>query len=409
MKRLKLVLSLYACEPHRGSEPGVGWAWALGMAKRHDTYVLTRANNREVIEEALAKLQLPETETPKFIYVDLSPMMLKLKKKGMPITLYYLLWQFKACKALNSLNLNADIIHHITFCSFACPGVWWRRKEKVVLGPVGGMCICPPAFFRLFKGSKLVKEVVRTFVLKLWRFNVFYHLSKKYADAMLFVDKPTQDIVGQGAKLATLMIDTAVPIELESSQYDALPEKQNQFVFAGILEPRKGFEIAVRAYGQAFSGVEEKPILKVFGSGPEIDRYKELVSELGLCDSIVFQGRVPQTLLWDEISRSKALVFPSVRDTCGCVTQEALAVQTPVICFNHQGVSEVTDEACAFRVEPSDWDTAISGFATAMKELHDNPKRVERMGQAGRKRVLQFFTWDMKFDGASKIYERVLK
>ena len=50
MKRLKLVLSCYACEPNRGSEPGVGWAWALGMAKRHETFALTRANNQGVIE-----------------------------------------------------------------------------------------------------------------------------------------------------------------------------------------------------------------------------------------------------------------------------------------------------------------------------------------------------------------------
>ena len=88
MKRLKLVLSLYACEPNRGSEPGVGWAWALGMAKRHETYVLTRANNRAVIEAELERLNLPPSETPNFIYVDLSPSICRLKKRGIvPISL----------------------------------------------------------------------------------------------------------------------------------------------------------------------------------------------------------------------------------------------------------------------------------------------------------------------------------
>ena len=107
MKCIKLVLSCYACEPNRGSEPGVGWAWALGMAKRHETYVLTRANNRDVIEAELARLNLPPSETPNFIYVDLSPLACRLKKRGIiPVSLYYLLWQFKARKMLDSLHRN---------------------------------------------------------------------------------------------------------------------------------------------------------------------------------------------------------------------------------------------------------------------------------------------------------------
>ena len=39
-------MSAYACEPGKGSEPGVGWAVALEMARYHDIWVITRANNR---------------------------------------------------------------------------------------------------------------------------------------------------------------------------------------------------------------------------------------------------------------------------------------------------------------------------------------------------------------------------
>ena len=33
MKKLKILMSAYACEPGKGSEPGVGWRWALETAK----------------------------------------------------------------------------------------------------------------------------------------------------------------------------------------------------------------------------------------------------------------------------------------------------------------------------------------------------------------------------------------
>lgn len=410
MKRLKLVLSCYACEPNRGSEPGVGWNWALGMAKRHDTYVLTRANNREVIERELVRLKLLESETPKFIYVDLCSFACKLKKKGiMPVSLYYLLWQFKARRTLDSLNLNANIIHHVTFCSFMLPGVWWGRKEKVVLGPIGGMCLCPSAYLRLFKGSKFVKEILRTLVLRLWRLNVFFLLSKKYADAMLFVDGKTQDILVSGAKCSTLMMDTAVPVELEDSQYDSTWVKQNQFVFAGILEPRKGFEIAIRAFAQAFYNKKDKPLLKVFGSGSEFERYKYLVCELELEKFVEFHGKVSQERLWEEVRKSKALLFPSVRDTCGSITLEALAVQTPVVCFNHQGVGVVTDDDCAIRLKLTDWTDSISKFSGAIQMLAQTPDLVSKMGISGRSRVLDNFVWSMKFDLADKMYTDVLE
>ena len=67
-ERLKILLSAYACEPGRGSEQGVGWNWARQMAKEHEVWVVTRANNRMPIETALAWDPLPNAH---FVYYDL--------------------------------------------------------------------------------------------------------------------------------------------------------------------------------------------------------------------------------------------------------------------------------------------------------------------------------------------------
>ena len=42
---MKVLMSAYACEPGKGSEPAVGWNWALQAARRHEVWVLTRGNN----------------------------------------------------------------------------------------------------------------------------------------------------------------------------------------------------------------------------------------------------------------------------------------------------------------------------------------------------------------------------
>ena len=54
--KFKILLSAYACEPNKGSEPQVGWKWATTLSKLgHEVYVITRRNNKTNIENYLAK------------------------------------------------------------------------------------------------------------------------------------------------------------------------------------------------------------------------------------------------------------------------------------------------------------------------------------------------------------------
>ena len=68
MRRLKVLMSAYACEPGRGSEPGVGWVVASEMARYHDVWVITRPNHRPFIEAELARNPQPDLH---FVYWDL--------------------------------------------------------------------------------------------------------------------------------------------------------------------------------------------------------------------------------------------------------------------------------------------------------------------------------------------------
>ena len=57
---MKILLSAYACEPNKGSEPAVGWNWARTLVGQgHSVHVITRSNNRTAIEPAIEREQLP--------------------------------------------------------------------------------------------------------------------------------------------------------------------------------------------------------------------------------------------------------------------------------------------------------------------------------------------------------------
>src|SRR4029077_18277793 len=79
-QRLKVLISAYACEPGKGSEPEVGWQWALQMARFHDVTVLTRTNNRSAIEAGLEKIK-GQQAVPQFVYHDLNSVFVNAKRR----------------------------------------------------------------------------------------------------------------------------------------------------------------------------------------------------------------------------------------------------------------------------------------------------------------------------------------
>ena len=84
---MKILLSAYACEPRKGSEPGVGWSAALLLSDEHDVWVLTRANNRAAIERELGRCPLPRLH---FVYYDLPSWARWWKRRRRGLQLYYL-------------------------------------------------------------------------------------------------------------------------------------------------------------------------------------------------------------------------------------------------------------------------------------------------------------------------------
>src|ERR1017187_5394526 len=117
-KRLKVLMSAYACEPGKGSEPGVGWNWALQMARFHDIWVITRTNNREAIQAYCDQYAL---KNPRFVFVDLPSPFLRLKKGlgQLGLNVYYLLWQVLARSRCQRLvkEEGIDLAHHVSLMS----------------------------------------------------------------------------------------------------------------------------------------------------------------------------------------------------------------------------------------------------------------------------------------------------
>ena len=56
---MRILVSAYACEPNKGSEPEVGWRWMIKLSGEYDELVIvTRSNNQENVEGEFSKLNI---------------------------------------------------------------------------------------------------------------------------------------------------------------------------------------------------------------------------------------------------------------------------------------------------------------------------------------------------------------
>ena len=127
-------------------------------------------------------------------------------------------------------------------------------------------------------------------------------------------------------------------------------------VYAGRFIPEKRLELLVEALALVLE--QESDLRAVFyGQGPDFERIKDRVRELGLADRIELPGFVGADELEEAMCAATAIVQPSAREGYGMVVVEASARGVPVV------VVAAPDNAATELVE-----NGLNGFAVPAPE-----------------------------------------
>jgi len=402
----RVLISAYACEPGKGSEPEVGWQWATGLAKHATVTVVTRANNKPSIDAALAAHPAKDPKSLDFIYYDLPAFFLRLKDIGLPMRIYYLLWQIGAARVIARLKDRYDIVQHLTFNAFALPGFLWFRHPAVVLGPLGGGMITKWSHLRWFPPKSRIAEILRSFLVTLSSWSPTLWVSCAFARLILVTNEDTLQRIPRPFHYKTRrLLETACPQAAEANRPEALA--LNRFIWIGSLEPRKAPAIAIQAFERVV-GKGHKATLTIVGDGPLREPLKQMLAERELTDAIQLRGKLTRGETLQALGEHSALLFSSVRDTSGNVVLEAMSQGLPVIAFNHQGIPEMLDDTCSYLVKSVDNDDEAGAFAKKITEIIRHPDTAAAKGRTARDKARGVLSWESKWATLLPLYQDLL-
>lgn len=156
-----------------------------------------------------------------------------------------------------------------------------------------------------------------------------------------------------------------------------------EVLFAGRLSREKGvLELVEAARGMN---------LVVAGDGPLRDRVQEA------------RGFVPPQELAKLYARAAVVVCPSLREGFGVVCVEAMAHGRPVVASAVGGLLDlVEDGETGLLVPPGD----VEALRAAIERLLGDPELRRRLGDAGRRRAAERFSWDTVTRETLELYAR---
>ena len=408
---MKILLSAYACEPNRGSEPGVGWNVAKELAQLHQVWVFTSNTHRSKIK---AELVARPIENLRVVYFDplgwIYNWSLEGKRSQLDVYLHYYLWQLWAYFYGRSLykKVKFDIVHHVTYVKYYNPSFLSLLPVPFVWGPVGGGDQAPKAFWQDFSRRNRWFEHSRNLVRVLGELDPFVQLTaRRSAVAIATTNNTAQRLKALGASKIQVMSESGLSAA-ELQQLATLKPTDSdciRFISMGRLLHWKGFYLGLRAFAKANLPQAEYWFL---GKGPAIESLKALAVELGIARRVKFLGWWPREDCLLYLGQCHVLVHPSLHDSGGWVCLEAMAASKPVICLNLGGPDvQVTKEA-GYKISAINPNQAVKDIALAMTALATDDRLRSQMGEAGRQVVFERYNWDRKILAQVQIYKQIL-
>jgi starch synthase len=192
-------------------------------------------------------------------------------------------------------------------------------------------------------------------------------------------------------------------------------------VFVGRNTRQKGVPYLLRAAAKLPADVQLVLCLGAADTPELAAETARLIGELQHQRSgvIVVERMLPRNELIQVLSHATAFACPSIYEPLGIVNLEAMACGAAVVASATGGIPEVVkhgetgllvplEQVTDGTGTPLDPEKFVTEFAAALTEVVSDPERARAMGQAGRRRAEEHFSWDSITETTLEVYRSVL-
>lgn len=185
-----------------------------------------------------------------------------------------------------------------------------------------------------------------------------------------------------------------------------IPYGAGLILFVGALDRAHHFK-GVERLIYAFSRIDD-PVayLMVVGEGNLRSTFARLAQKQGVAKRVVFTGYISNQQLPPYYCAADLVVLPSFPpESFGLVIIEAMACGRPAVAYDIPGVrSVISDGEDGLLVKPGD----IESLADEIRKLLSNPGLRLAMGECGRAKVKEQYTWERSAERLEELYYQVL-
>lgn len=304
------------------------------------------------------------------------------------------------------------VVHQPTPVSPKESSLLYDLGVPVVIGPMNGGMVFPPAFAR--SQGRLVPAAMglgRSFSGVMNRL-----MPGKLRAAILLVanERTCQALPSHTRGRILTLVENGVDLTLwspaDSPPAGVAPQRADRpfrFIFIGRLVDWKAVDLLLLAFSQIMP--QARGTLAIVGDGPERVRLERQVESLELGGCVTFYGWLPQADCARHLREADALALPSLYESGGAVVLEAMAAGVPVIATDWGGPADYLDSSCGILVAPASRASFVAGLTGAMLKLAADPALCRVLGRTGRLRVEQSFDWERKVDRILEIYAEVVQ
>ncbi|KAK7501172.1 hypothetical protein BaRGS_00007657 [Batillaria attramentaria] len=194
------------------------------------------------------------------------------------------------------------------------------------------------------------------------------------------VEPATDDLVPTGAKIVFLSINR--------------------------YERKKNLGLAIRSFGKLYSDCKSGHLIMAGGYDERVrenvqhyQELRQLTSDLGLDDHVTFLRSFTDAQKRTLLNACSCLVYTPDKEHFGIVPIEAMYMQRPVIAVASGGPLETVENGkTGFLCEPTP-----DSFAEAMMKILKDPKLAKMLGENGKKRVEELFSFRQFTEKLDKI------